>query len=264
MTQADQSLAEFEATLKAHAPKLIESLQQGRFDEATQMFNELNQARNHGLYLEVGKLTRELHNAIVKLEMDTCATGGDPSPITDATDRLSYVVEMTEKAANRTMDLVEESAPLVNYVSYEAQSLTADWQRFMRREMNADQFRDLVKRIDQYLQRSMNDGGQLSQNLSEIMLAQDFQDLTGQVIKRVTRLITELESNLLNLVLMAGQVDRVAGIQHDREAMRAEQEKKKQEKEPSKGEGPQMHADMREDVVSGQDDVDDLLSSLGF
>ena len=171
---------------------------------------------------------------------------------------------MTEKAANRTMDLVEESAPLVNYVSYEAQSLTADWQRFMRREMSADQFRDLVKRIDQYLQRSMNDGGQLSQNLSEIMLAQDFQDLTGQVIKRVTRLITELESNLLNLVLMAGQVDRVAGIQHDREAMRAEPGKKKQEKEPSKGEGPQMHADMREDVVSGQDDVDDLLSSLGF
>jgi len=134
----------------------------------------------------------------------------------------------------------------------------------MRRDMNAEQFRDLVKRIDQYLQRSMNDGSQLSQNLSEIMLAQDFQDLTGQVIKRVTRLITELESNLLNLVLMAGQVDRVAGIQHDRDAMRAEQEKKKQEKMPSNGEGPQMHADMREDVVSGQDDVDDLLSSLGF
>ena len=89
---------------EANAPRLIESLQQGRFDEATQMFNELNQVRNNGLYQEVGKLTRELHNAIVKLEMDTCATGGDPSPITDATDRLSYVVEMTEKAANRTMD----------------------------------------------------------------------------------------------------------------------------------------------------------------
>jgi chemotaxis protein CheZ len=263
MTQADQSLAEFEATLKAHAPQLIESLQQGRYDDAAQMFNELNHARHLGLYKEVGKLTRELHNAIVKLEVDTCAAGGDPSPITDATDRLSYVVEMTEKAANRTMDLVEESAPLVNYVSYEAQSLTADWQRFMRREMNADQFRELVKRIDQFLQRSMNDGSQLSQNLSEIMLAQDFQDLTGQVIKRVTRLITELESNLLNLVLMAGQVDRVAGIKHDRDEIRAEHEKK-EEIALSNGEGPQMHADIREDVVSGQDDVDDLLSSLGF
>jgi len=264
MSQADQSLVEFEATLRARAPQLLESLQQGRLDETAQMLNELNQIRNNSLYQEVGKLTRELHNAIVKLELDTSSAGGDPSPITDATDRLSYVVTMTEKAANRTMDLVEESTPLVNYVSYEAQSLTADWQRFMRRDMNADEFRDLVRRVDSFLQRSMNDGSQLSQNLSEIMLAQDFQDLTGQVIKRVTRLVSELESNLLNLVLMAGQVDRMAGIRHDCDAMRVEQEREKREKESSNGEGPQMHADIREDVVSGQDDVDDLLSSLGF
>ncbi|PKL97478.1 MAG: protein phosphatase, partial [Gammaproteobacteria bacterium HGW-Gammaproteobacteria-7] len=233
MTQADQSLAEFEATLKAHAPKLIESLQQGRFDEATQMFNELNQVRNHGLYQEVGKLTRELHNAIVKLEMDTCATGGDPSPITDATDRLSYVVEMTEKAANRTMDLVEQSAPLVNDLSAEAQSLSADWGRFMRREMSADGFRELAKRVELFLARSERDGSKLSGHLNDILLAQDYQDLTGQVIKRVTQLVTEVESNLLKLVLMASQVDQIAGIEHNHELLRAEQE---QQKEPSHGE----------------------------
>ena len=265
MTQPEQGIPEFEATLQAHAPQLIECLQQGRFADAALLINQFSQERNNRLYREVGKLTRELHSAIVKLEMDTCNAGGEPSPITDATDRLSFVVEMTEKAANRTMDLVEESTPLVNYVSYEAQSLTVDWQRFMRREMNADEFRELVKRLDQFLQRAMNDGTQLSENLSEIMLAQDFQDLTGQVIKRVTRLITELEGDLLNLVLMAGQVDRVAGIEHDHDELRAERERQKtQEKGSSNGEGPQMHADMREDVVSGQDDVDDLLSSLGF
>jgi chemotaxis protein CheZ len=81
------------------------------------------------------------------------------------------------------------------------------------------------------------------------------------VIKRVTQLVTEVESNLLKLVLMASQVDRFAGIEHDREAMLTE---KDQEKHLSQGEGPQIHADKREDVVSGQDDVDDLLSSLGF
>jgi len=264
MTQVDQAFVEFEATLRERTPQLLESLQKGQLDEVAQLLNELNDIRNNGLYQEVGKLTRELHNAIVKLEMDTCATGGDPSPITDATDRLSYVVTMTEKAANRTMDLVEESAPLVNYVSYEAQSLTADWKRFMRRDMTADEFRELVRRIDEFLLRAMNDGSQLSHNLSEIMLAQDFQDLTGQVIKRVTRLVTELEGNLLNLVLMAGQVDRLAGIKHDRDLLRAEQEREKRENGSYSGEGPQMHADIRDDVVSGQDDVDDLLSSLGF
>ncbi|MFC3609549.1 protein phosphatase CheZ [Stutzerimonas tarimensis] len=263
MAQTDNAApSDFEGSLRANAPELIESLQQGRFAEATDIINKLNQSRDRGLYAEVGKLTRELHSAIVKLEIDARAGHGEASQITDATDRLSYVVEMTEKAANRTMDRVEECAPLVNYISYEAQSLAADWQRFLRREMNAEQFRELTRRIDQFLMRSLQNGDQLSDHLRDIMLAQDFQDLTGQVIKRVTRLITDLEVNLLDLVLMASQIDRYAGIQHDHEQLRAEQQDRK--KAPSNGEGPQIHADQREDVVSGQDDVDDLLSSLGF
>ena len=101
----------------------------------------------------------------------------------------------------------------------------------------------------------------VSSNLNDILLAQDYQDLTGQVIKRVTQLVTEVESNLLKLVLMASQVDRFAGIEHDRAAILAE---KNPQKYTAQGEGPQIHADKREDVMSGQDDVDDLLSSLGF
>ena len=183
------------------------------------------------------------------------------SQIADATERLSYVVQMTERAANRTMDLVEECAPLVNDLNDEARSLSADWGRFMRREIGAEGFRELAKRIELFLARSERDSDKLSSHLNDILLAQDYQDLTGQVIKRVTQLVTEVESNLVKLVLMASQVDRFAGIQHDHEALRAEQEK---QKEPSRGEGPQIHADKRDDVVSGQDDVDDLLSSLGF
>jgi chemotaxis protein CheZ len=266
MRDDEHGMSDFESTLKSHAQQLVQSLEQGRFDEAVQVIHLLGQTRDRGLYEEVGKLTRELHSAIVKLQIDASA-GQSESHITDATDRLSYVVDMTEKAANRTMDLVEDCAPLVNYISYEAQSLTADWKRFMRRDMDAEQFRDLARRIDSFLTRTLNDGSQLSQNLSEIMLAQDFQDLTGQVIKRVTRLITELESNLLGLVLMASKVDRFAGIQHDHDELRDEQLRQKQQneqKDPSKGEGPQMNADIRDDVVSGQDGVDDLLSSLGF
>lgn len=263
MAHIESGMSEFEALLKSHARLLVESLEQGRFEEAVREIHQLNQARDHGLYREVGRLTRELHNAIVKLDLDARKEHGELSQISDATDRLSYVVDMTEKAANRTMDLVEECAPLVNYVSYEAQSLSVDWQRFMRREMSAEQFRDLARRIDKFLMRSLENGDQLSDKLRDIMLAQDFQDLTGQVIKRVTRLITEVESNLLELVLMASQVERFAGIQHNHEELRAEQ-LKINELTPSNGEGPQMNADQREDVVSGQDDVDDLLSSLGF
>ncbi len=262
MVHEDSSMGELESTLKTHANQLVDSLEKGHFGEAVQLIHELNKTRDHGLYREIGKLTRELHSAIINFQIDPrMPEAKEVSQITDATERLSYVVKMTEKAANRTMDLVEQSAPLVNDLGDEARALSADWGKFMRREISADTFRDLARRIELFLARSEQDTQKLSSQLNDILLTQDYQDLTGQVIKRVTQLVTEVESNLLKLVLMAGHVDRFAGIEHDHHALRTEQE---QQKEPSKGEGPQIHADMREDVASNQDDVDDLLSSLGF
>lgn len=262
MEQDDSSLDDLESTLKSNARELVDSLEKGNFGVAVQLINELNKVRDRGLYHEVGKLTRELHNAIVNFQIDPrMPHAQELSQIADATERLNYVVTMTERAANRTMDLVEQSAPLVNELSDEAQSLSVEWGRFMRREISADGFRELAKRIELFLARSELDSGKLSGHLNDILLAQDYQDLTGQVIKRVTQLVTEVESNLLKLMLMASQVDRFAGIQHDHVQLRSEQEKSK---EPSRGEGPQIHADKRDDVASNQDDVDDLLSSLGF
>lgn len=262
MEHDDSTLGDLESTLKNNARDLVDSLEQGNFGAAVQLINELNKVRDRGLYHEVGKLTRELHNAIVNFQLDPrMPHAQELSQIADATERLNYVVTMTEKAANRTMDLVEQSAPLVNDLSDEAQSLSAEWGRFMRREIGADGFRELAKRVELFLARSERDGAKLSGHLNDILLAQDYQDLTGQVIKRVTQLVTEVESNLLKLMLMASQVDRFAGIQHDHAALRTEQEKSK---EPSRGEGPKIHADKRDDVASNQDDVDDLLSSLGF
>ena len=262
MEHDDSTMGDLESTLKNNARDLVDSLEQGNFGAAVQLINELNKVRDRGLYHEVGKLTRELHNAIVNFQIDPrMPHAQELSQIADATERLNYVVTQTERAANRTMDLVEQSAPLVNDLSDEAQRLSAEWGRFMRREMGAEGFRELAKRVELFLARSERDGAKLSNHLNDILLAQDYQDLTGQVIKRVTQLVTEVEGNLLKLMLMASQVDRFAGIQHDHEALRAEQEKIK---EPSRGEGPQIHADKRDDVASSQDDVDDLLSSLGF
>jgi chemotaxis protein CheZ len=262
MEHTDSTQDDFESTLKKHAHQLVKSLEKGKFGEAVQLIHELNQTRDCGLYQEVGKLTRELHNAIVNFQIDpNMPQAEEVSQITDATERLSYVVRLTENAANRTMDLVELSTPLMSGLSSEAGALSADWARFMRREVGAEEFRELARRVERFLTRTETESREVTAHLNDILLAQDFQDLTGQVIKRVTQLVTEVESNLLKLVLMASQVDRFAGIEHDVQPSRTE---KDQEKHLSQGEGPQIHADKREDVVSGQDDVDDLLSSLGF
>ncbi|WP_248802312.1 protein phosphatase CheZ [Pseudomonas sp. MWU13-2100] len=262
MEHNESSLGDFELTLKKHARELVDSLEKGRFGDAVQMIHELNQTRDRGLYLEVGKLTRELHSAIVNFQIDPhMPQAEEVSQITDATERLSYVVRLTEAAANRTMDLVESATPRVTGLNVEAKALGADWGRFMRREVGAQEFRELARRVETFLAQSEQETRAVSSELNDILLAQDYQDLTGQVIKRVTQMVTEVESNLLKLVLMASQVDRFAGIEHDRDALLAEKDPQKQ---MAQGEGPQIHADKREDVMSGQDDVDDLLSSLGF
>ena len=262
MEHNETSQGDFESTLKKHAHQLVDSLEEGQFADAVQLIHELNQTRDRGLYQEVGKLTRELHSAIVNFQIDPRMPQAEEiSQITDATERLSYVVRLTEAAANRTMDLVENATPLVNGMASEAHALSVDWGRFMRREVGAEEFRELARRVDGFLSRSEQENRTVASNLNDILLAQDYQDLTGQVIKRVTQLVTEVESNLLKLVLMASQVDRFAGIEHDREALRAENNP---QKNLAQGEGPQIHADKRDDVVSGQVDVDDLLSSLGF
>ncbi|KAF1066245.1 MAG: Protein phosphatase CheZ [Pseudomonas citronellolis] len=261
MVLDNDSTGDFESTLKKHARELVESLERGEVQQAVQLIQALNNTRDRGLYQEVGKLTRELHNAIVNFQIDPRSPRAEEvSQIADATDRLSYVVQMTEKAANRTMDLVEECAPMTAHIEDEAKALQEQWSRFMRREIGPEAFRELAKRVEQYLYSSAQDSRKLSAHLNDILLAQDFQDLTGQVIKRVTKLVTEVETNLVKLVWMAGQVDRYAGIEHDHEGMLEAVEKER----TSKGEGPQISADTRKDVVSGQDDVDDLLSSLGF
>ncbi|PKM31563.1 MAG: protein phosphatase [Gammaproteobacteria bacterium HGW-Gammaproteobacteria-11] len=251
---------EFEHSLKDNARQLVDYLEQGQYGEAILVIHAINQARDRGLYHEVGQLTRALHNAIVNFQIDTTHALGDEnetSKISDASDRLDYVVQLTDKAANRTMDLVESSAPIVSALGQEASVLRADWERLQRREMAAGEFRDLYRRIGEFLEKTETSSTEVSSQLNDILMAQDYQDLTGQVIKRVITLVHDVEESLVNLVRMAGHVNRMAGIDHAEQPVEAK-------KTSPRGEGPQIHADTREDVVSGQDEVDDLLSSLGF
>lgn len=244
--------------LRSQAAELVEQVNAGEYARAMTLINDLSEVRDQSLYREVGRLTRSLHEAIRNFQIDprNAEQSEALSKMTDASDRLEYVVQMTGKAANRTMDLVEEAMPRASAIRDEAAELRDEWQRLRRREMAPAEFRDLYARIDTFFISLNTDAGAMYENLSEILLAQDFQDLTGQVIQKVTTLVKEVEEHLLSLVVMASHVDQMTGTVHELE----EQEKVSAEQ----GVGPQIKAEEREDVVSGQDDVDDLLSSLGF
>lgn len=253
--QVDNNLVE-------QAKELLNQLETGNSVDAMQTISSLHLKRDQFLYQEVGKLTRSLHTAIRNFAIDAMeqtSADNEVSRMADASDRLNYVIEKTESAANKTMDLVEETIPISSDLGEQARGLKAEWTRLMKKQMKPDEFRTLTKQMDSFLELAAGETSKIDQNLSNILLAQDFQDLTGQVIKRVITLVQDVESNLVELVRMAGTVDHLAGIQHE------EEEPTIAEPEADIGpEGPIVNPDKRDDVVTSQDDVDDLLSSLGF
>lgn len=254
-----EQTSEFEQILRDSTSELIEKVESGELSDAVNLIQRINDERNRNLYLEVGRLTRALHDAITNFHIDMGVANTateEMSQMANATDRLNYVIKMTQDAANQTMDKVDESTPVADRLSEQAASLRKDWARLVRREMKPEEFRDLYRRIDDFLKETEEQSGTLSSNFNEIILAQGYQDLTGQVLIKVITLVQEIEESLVNLVCMASQVDKITGIKHEQDD--------KPEVEAHAPEGPIINAEERADVVSGQDEVDDLLSSLGF
>jgi chemotaxis protein CheZ len=148
------------------------------------------------------------------------------------------------------MTAVEESMPICESLEERATALKAEWGRFTQRKMSPDEFRDLSRRLGDFLDGVNKDAPTLRANLQEVLMAQDFQDLTGQIIHRVVQLVDEVESNLVDLVRISGQ-----GLVAERP------EEKKEDRIAASG-PPVPGVDTG--TVAGQDEVDDLLSSLGF
>jgi chemotaxis protein CheZ len=99
----------------------------------------------------------------------------------------------------------------------------------------------------------------LREELTDIVVSQSYQDITGQLIRRVINLVTNVETHLVGLMEMAAQVERLSGV----EILTAPDDQQTNKKNPIQAEGPQINKESA-DVVSNQDEVDDLLSSLGF
>lgn len=248
------------SSLKEKALVLHDKIEDGELEEAMATLQEMQTVRDRGLYQEVGKLTRALHNAITNFHID----GGeetdhnDITNMSEATDRLSYVMTLTDRAANKTLDLVEDSLPVADSLKDEACALKTEWERLVQREMTPEEFRGLYWRLDEFFKKLDTDTRKLSGNMTEILMAQDFQDLTGQVITKVTGLVKEVETSLVDLVFMASQVEQITGM-----VTKGEETESMVDKD-MKGHGPQINSENDEEVMGSQDDVDDLLSSLGF
>lgn len=229
---------------------LLGHLEAGNEAEAGRCLDELTRLRETELFRELGRLTRELHNALTSFRLDERFATLAQVEIPDAKDRLHYVVQLTEQAASRTLGVVEQARPLCEELGQRAEALARDWQRFLRRDMSLEDFRVLAAQLGQFLPQVSETTGKLYASLGEVLMAQTFQDLTGQIIKRVITLVEELEGNLVKLIRLSGQKLSGAAAEVGQASGRLD--------------GPQIPGRVSPDAVSGQDEVDALLSSLGF
>ncbi len=204
------------------------------------------------LFQEVGRLTRELHEAINGFVLDTSMAEMVQVDMPDATERLQYVIETTESAAHQTLTAIEEALPVSERLKAKAEHLNQEWGRFLQREMKVDDFKALSGELREFLQNTAEDSSELHGKMNEIMMAQGFQDITGQIIKKVIKLVQEVEGRLIHLVKLAGNAHTSKNDDEIRKQKMAEED------------GPVVPGVTQSQVVSGQDDVDDLLSSLGF
>lgn len=192
----------------------------------------------------VGHMTRMLHDNLRGLGFDKLLAKA-AHDIPDARDRLDYVARMTEQAAQRVLTATELASPLQDRIEEGAADLRSAWQVQLA-NAEGEQTRALAERTLAYLQNTQGDASVTKQQLMDIMMAQDFQDLTGQVIRRVTELAHGIEQQLLQLLIDYAPPEI------------------KRDAAPGLLNGPQIHPTGNADVVANQGQVDDLLESLGF
>nr|WP_328804798.1 protein phosphatase CheZ [Noviherbaspirillum galbum] len=193
----------------------------------------------------VGQMTRMLHDNLRGLGFDKLLAKA-AHDIPDARDRLDYVAKMTEQAAQRVLNATETASPLQDKIEAGAGEIAQEWTSLMAGGFDEATCRALASRTVSYLNTTRGDAGVTKQQLLDIMMAQDFQDLTGQVIKRVTELAHGIEQQLVQLLVdyAPPEIRRDAGS--------------------GLLNGPQINPEGNADVVADQGQVDDLLESLGF
>ena len=238
------------------AQDYITQLQLGENQQAEILLQEINQLSTNpsdqNLYSRVGKLTRELHDSMSNFMNDARIHMMTNEDMPDARQRLQHVVDLTEQAAHTTMTLIEQSNPLLSQLQQRAAVLQQQLNACKNNQRTDDSIY-LNEEISAFLHLVSSSAKNIIKNLNEIMLAQNFQDLTGQVIQRVSTLVQEVENNLLAL-LQAG--DEKTGGKESNQESKTELN--------NKGYGPAVPGVTKGDVLHSQEDVDDLLSSLGF
>jgi chemotaxis protein CheZ len=202
----------------------------------------------HAMFERLGGIVRLLHDSLRELGYDKALTEAS-SAINDAQDRLEYVATLTEQAANKVLNTLDDGMPAQDLLSKQAKDMESRWADLFSGKLSLDEFKALAGDSRQFA-ASVNEATEAEKaRLLEIMMAQDFQDITGQLIKKVVKITQTVESELAQLL---------------RDSAPADLKEKLAKKEAAPAPAPLMQGPSVPDTALNQDNVDDLLADLGF
>jgi len=199
---------------------------------------------DENLIQRIAQLTRMLRDSMRELGLDQ-AVKEAAYAIPDARDRLHYVARMTEQAANRVLNAAERLQPVQEQLQSRAVALDDRWQAWFDNPVELSEARQLVDDTRSMLKEVPETTKATQDALLDIIMAQDFQDLTGQVIMKMLHVVTAIETELVQVLIDSVPAER-------------------REEAQSLLNGPEVSPVGKADVVTSQDQVDDLLDSLGF
>lgn len=195
------------------------------------------------MFERLGGIVRLLHDSLRELGYDKALTEAS-SQINDAQDRLEYVATLTEQAANKVLNTLDEAMPDQDTLSKQSKDMENRWADLFAGKLSLDQFKQLAGDSQAFAAAVSAATETEKARLLEIMMAQDFQDITGQLIKKVVIITKTVEAELAQLL---------------RDNAPPDVREKIAQKEVTLMTGPSTPT-----VALSQDSVDDLLADLGF
>ena len=197
------------------------------------------------MFDRLGGIVRQLHDSLNELGYDR-SLAAVAEEITDSKSRLEYVATLTEQAANKVLNAIDEGMPIQDELLKNAQALDADWEQLFAGKLSIEEFKALAGNSKAFAAKVAMATEAEKARLMDIMMAQDFQDITGQIIKKVVAISQRLEIELAQLL-------------RDNAPAEFKEKEKEKEKPVDLMAGPSGPA-----TAMAQDDVDDLLADLGF
>ncbi|MGH8148568.1 MAG: protein phosphatase CheZ [Steroidobacteraceae bacterium] len=246
MTQSNTNES-LKAQYGARVAALGVAIERGDAAAFSTVLDDLLHSRKPEVFNDLRDLTANLKVALDRFRLDARLADYAEKEIPDARLRLGHVLKLTDEAAHRTLDLVEQSGPPAERTSKATATLAPAWKKFRARKIELREYHEMLKGMDAFLPSAHADSEQIRRNLSEVLLTQGYQDLTGQIIRGVIELVGEIEAALAELARLSGSDPGDAASPS-----------------AARGHGPVVPGVTQGEVASRQQDVDALLSGLGM